>query len=166
MAQGLNFSSIYCGSAPPVVVDASSPVPIKNDAADAAAAAVVLSLGNPYTNPSTIQWRITERIPIKLVTEYLKVPFIISEIKPESSVTSGENAPANAPTILRVDESDEPENPERIVAAKSGNVVNVSDNTRTTNDNTLNVSAAAARFCVVSTIVFTREDSFLIFWDM
>jgi hypothetical protein len=105
-------------------------------------------------------------MPIKLVTEYLKLPFIMSEINPERSVISGENAPANAPTILRVDESDEPENLERIVAEKSGNMVNVSDKTSTTKDNTLNVSAAAARFCVVSTIVFTREDSFLIFWDM
>jgi hypothetical protein len=94
-----------------------------------------------------------------LVTEYRKLPFIISETKPESNVTSGENAPANAPTTLNPDGFVVPmrETPDRRVDAKSGNKNKINETLKTKKDNTLNVSDAAARFCVVSVIVLLLQ---------
>jgi hypothetical protein len=96
-------------------------------------------------------------IPIKLVTEYLKLPFIISETNPLKSVISGENAPRRAPTVLREFSTPPvagpPENAALTVAAKSGNTNRRSVGISSKNDRILNVRAPAARFFVVSPIV-------------
>ncbi len=92
-----------------------------------------------------------------LVTEYLKLPLIMSDTKPLSSVISGDKAPKNAPSILK-ELPIPPEVPERaspafIVELKSGNKKKINVIASMTNDSTLNVSDAAARFVEVSAIV-------------
>lgn len=103
---------------------------------------------NPCINPATPQCSTTDSTPIILVTEYLKLPLMISETNPLSRVMSGDSAPKNAASILK--EVPMPPalplmfTPARMVLLKSGNKKNTSVTKSRINDSTLNVSEAAA----------------------
>jgi len=155
---------------PPVLV--SAPVPnncsttADDDAADVSVAAAVaiadgpVSLLNPYINPATIQCRMTAHTPMIDVTEYRNEPFIKSDTKPLRRVISGERAPKNAANVLKElpnpGAPDVRAKPERIVELKSGNKKKTNVIASMMNDNTLNVSDAAARFVVLSAIVLNK----------
>jgi hypothetical protein len=108
-----------------------------------------MSLAIPQCNMTVI-------ILIKLVTEKRKDPLMISDMKPDRIAISGENAPNSAPTTLNP-----PIEllvalklaPALSVAAKSGNIVKITTTTKSRKDRTLNVSAAVAKFVLVSGIL-------------